>query len=234
MVGGGARAVRKLDDVEGMTRCTAELGAVAVAEGDLEQSRAFYEEAAEGFERLGHRVRLGIVKANLAAIASMQGDLEAAARHGADAVALQEEIGDRDGLAMTLQNLARTTLLLGDARRARDHLERSLRLAQSLEYKEIIAYCLEGAAELAAADGDLEHALRFLAASEALFDELGVPIQGEEAEGAERLLRQLEASYGREAIDAARAASRDSPSAPVVEEALELLAGQPARRSPGT
>jgi predicted ATPase/DNA-binding SARP family transcriptional activator len=224
---------RRLDDAEVMTRCTAELGAVAVAEGDLERSRAFYEEAAEGFERLGHRVRLGIVKGNLAAIASMQGDLEAAARHGADAVALQEEIGDRDGLAMTLQNLARTTLLLGDARRAREHLERSLRLAHSLEYKEVIAYCLEGAAELAAADGDLEHALRFLTASEAVFGELGVPIQGEEAEGAERLLRELESTYGREAIDEARAESRDSPLDPVVEDALELLADQPTRRSPG-
>jgi len=224
---------RRLDDVEGMTRCTAELGAVAVSEGDLERSRAFYEEAAEGFEKLGHRIRLGIVKANLAAIASMQGDLEASARHGADAVALQEEIGDRDGLAMTLQNLARTTLLLGDARRAREHLERSLRLAQSLAYKEVIAYCLEGAAELVAADGDLEHALRFLAASEAVFGELGVPIQGEEAEGAERLERELEATLGREAIDAARAESRDSPLDPVVEDALGLLADQPARRSPG-
>jgi predicted ATPase len=121
---------RSLDDVEGATRSQAELGTVAVSEGDLARARELFEDATEGFERLGQRVRLGIATANLAAVANMQRDLEASARYGAAAAALQEEIGDRDSLAITLHNLSRTTFTLGDARGAYDQLARALRVAR--------------------------------------------------------------------------------------------------------
>jgi predicted ATPase/DNA-binding SARP family transcriptional activator len=220
---------RGQDDLDGVTRCTAELGAVAVGEGELDRSRELYEEAARGFEQLGNSVRLGVAKSNLCAIASMQGDLEAAVKHGFDAVALQEEAADVDGLAVTLHNLSRTTAQLGDSARSRQTLERSLRIARSLSYKEVIAYCLEGAAEVAAAAGDERLALRLLMASEATFARLGVPMQGEEAEAAEALRLRLAASLGEEELEAGRAAAdREAPER-AVDAALELLAARATR-----
>jgi predicted ATPase/DNA-binding SARP family transcriptional activator len=216
---------RDQDDADGVGRCTAELGSVAIAKGDLDASRELYEEAIESFERLGNRLRLGTAKANLSAVASLQGDLEAAARHGTDAAALQEESGDRDGLAVSLHNLSRTWMRLDKPDRARDSLRRSLELGRSLRYVEVIAYGLESAAELAARDGDDDCALRLLAASEAAFGRLGVPIGGEEAEGAEALRARLAASRGEEALaEALDAAGREPPDR-ALDEALALLGG---------
>jgi predicted ATPase/DNA-binding SARP family transcriptional activator len=220
---------REQGDADGVGRCTAELGSVAIAAGDLDDARALYEEAIESFERLGNRLRLATSKANLAAIASMQGDLEAAAAHGTDAAALQEENGDRDGLAVSLHNLARTWMRLGRPERARESLRRSLELARALQYREVLAYGLEGSAEWAAAAGDDDCALRLLAASETAFGRLGVPIAGEEAEGAEALRTRLVASRGDDAVAAAlEEASREQPDA-ALDEALALLGGAPER-----
>jgi tetratricopeptide (TPR) repeat protein len=214
---------RQLDDDGGITRCTAELGAIAVFRGDLDRARALCEEAAAGFERVGNRVRQGIVKANLAAIASMQGDLRGSLAHGVDTIALQEEIGDTDGLAITLHNVGRTSTAAGELDDARRYLGRGLRIARSIGYREVIAFGLESSAELVATTGDEPLALRLLAASEAAFAALGTNIDGEEAEGAARLLEQLTASLGADAVAQARAAAAEDLDG-ALEAALAYLA----------
>ena len=183
---------------------------MAIAAGDLDGSRALYEEAIENFERLGNRVRLGTAKANLSASRACRATSRRPPLHGTDAVALQEESGDRDGLAVTLHNLSRTWMRLGEPQRARESLRRSLELARSLQYREVIAYGLEGAAEWAAEAGDDEGALRLLAASETAFGRLGVPIGGEEAESAEALRA---GSFETQRGDGRRCARRREPRA---------------------
>jgi tetratricopeptide (TPR) repeat protein len=196
---------RSNGDQEGIARCTAELGGVAVSEGELDRARALYEEGAELFRAQDNRIRQGIALANLGAIANMQHDYEMAARVESEAAAIQRELGDRDGLGVTLHNLARSLLADGRPEESREALAESLAVAQGLGYRELIAYCLAGAAEFALADGDPEQAARLAAGSAKLFDEIGVPIAGQEAEGQMQVATALREQLETERLEELRA-----------------------------
>jgi tetratricopeptide (TPR) repeat protein len=191
---------RALDDADGVTRCFAELGGVALAEGDLERATEVYVECCELFEQLGNPVRLGTAVSNLAVISSMRGDLDGAVEYGERAIEIAREC-DRDGLAVSLHNLARTRLALGQLDEARDLLGECVELATAIGYNEVIAHALAAAAELALRAGRLETAARLLGGSEALFDEIGAQMQGDEEEARARTLAELRESLGDDRLD---------------------------------
>jgi tetratricopeptide (TPR) repeat protein len=104
---------RDLGDVDGISRCIAELGSVAMASGQLDEAAARYLESAAIFEELGHEVRLAVALSNLGGIEGLRGNQEEAAAYTERALALQRSTGDRDGEAVSLVNLARTCISLG-------------------------------------------------------------------------------------------------------------------------
>jgi len=190
---------RGLDDADGISRCFAELGSVALAEGDLERATEIYVECCVLFEELGNRMRLGTAVANLAVIWSMRGDLDSAVEYGERAIAMQREC-DRDGLAVSLHNVARTKLSLGRLDDARDLLGECIELATKLGYSEVIAHALAAAAELVLRDGRPETSARLLGGSEALFEEIGAQMQGDEEEARARTLADLRELLGDERL----------------------------------
>jgi predicted ATPase len=163
-------------------RCLAELGAVAVAERDLELAWARYEETAVLFHELGSSIREGIAVSNLAAIAADRGDLVSAVEYGERAIALQRAIDDPSDLAVSLANLSPTVLRLGDAVRSRALLREAVEIAEEYGHTLLLAHTLAVAAELAAVDGDAPLAMMLVGATEAAF----AAIAGELPEG-ERL-----------------------------------------------
>lgn len=191
----------RLEDMEGVARCVAELGAVAFAAGDLEQATIAYRESCVAFEQLGNHRRVALALANLAAIAMRQGDYAGATDYGTRAAAVHREAGNQDGLAITLYNLARTQLLVGAIDDARKLIGECLEFAVQLGYRELIAFTLEGVAEIALADGDAERSARLLAAAEATFGEIGVPMDGEERDGFERTTAALRELIGDDRLD---------------------------------
>jgi predicted ATPase len=211
---------RELGDEDGIGRCVAELGSVAIGEGDLDRAAALYEEAVTLFRAQGNLVRLGIVLGNLGAVAGMRDDNEAAARYQEEAVATQRQTGDRDALAVSLHNLARPVLALGRVGEARTALGESLRLALTLGYREVIAYCLEGAAELALAGGELESAARLIGASEGVFEAIGVPVMGVEDTEYRSTIEGLIEGLGEGAFEELRAAGRAADPDEIEQEAL--------------
>jgi predicted ATPase/DNA-binding SARP family transcriptional activator len=164
---------RELGDEEGSARATAELGGIAIANGDLDHAATLYAEAIALFRSQGRTSRLAASLGNLGTIAHMRGDFEAAVDHYTEAIELGREAGDSDGAAVNLHNLARSQLALGRAAEGREALRESLEIGRRLGYRELIAYCLGGFAELAMLEADARRSATLLGASEALFSELG-------------------------------------------------------------
>jgi predicted ATPase/DNA-binding SARP family transcriptional activator len=216
---------RELGDVEGIAWSTGELGAVALAENQLELAESLHRESSAAFEARGDRVRQTILLANIAVIAAERGDYERACEDGERVVSIQRETGDRDGLATSLINLARARLLRGLHATARTAAAEALELVHRLGYRELIGYVLALAAEVAHNDGQPESAARLAGCSEALLDAIGIKQMGVEADSRDRLVRELDDRLGAEPLRALRAAGAALPVEAAVEEAAAVLAG---------
>ena len=213
---------RKLGDSVNVARMLHELGSVALAESDYERAMPLYEESVEVVRAAGDTRRYAIGLSNLGALLHEQGNLEQAASLQDEALRLQDEIGDKDGAAITLHNLARTELRRGHGERGGELLARSLLLGRALGYMEIIAYCLEGFGEVAAAQGDGKRGARLLGAAEALFQRLGIPLQGSDRDGYEATVEMLRSRLGEHAFATAAEEGRALELERAIEEALRL------------
>jgi predicted ATPase/DNA-binding SARP family transcriptional activator len=179
---------RAHDDVSEAARCSAELGGVAVAEGDLPEALRLYEQTAALFHELGHYFREGIALSNLATVTGTMGDLDTSVVYAERAIALQRELDDTPNLAVSLANLAPTMLRLGNVARGRSLLREALELAAQSGYNLQLAHALAVAAELAAIDGDPGLAVRLVGATEAAFEAIGAEVPQGERTAFERTL----------------------------------------------
>ena len=136
-----------------------------------------------------------------------------------EALELERELGSAEGTALVLHNIARIDLATGRPEEAARLFRESLEGAREIGYRELIAYCLEGLGELAA-EADPERAARLIGASEALFDELGVPIQDNEGESYARTLETLKQTLG-EGFEPARRAGAGLSGDDAIESALD-------------
>jgi len=75
----------------------------------------------------------------------------------------------------------------------------------------VIAYCLSGLSELALVKRESERAAELLGASEDLFRELGVAVEGGEAKTQERILEELHETLGEDRTTELRAKGASTP-----------------------
>jgi predicted ATPase len=225
------------DDVAGASRCAGELGAVAFSEGELDRAAELYARSAAGFESLGDRMRVGIVRANQAEVSAMKGDLDGAIQQAEESVAIGRELNDRDSLALALHTLTRLMLRAGQTQRARALLGECITRAREIGYREVLANCMQATAELTlSGDGDLELAARLQSVARQALEEIGAQLQGLEAESFEQTLETLAARLGPERMQAIEGQAADLELESVVNDALTLLASQraPGARQAGT
>jgi predicted ATPase/DNA-binding SARP family transcriptional activator len=191
---------RRLGNGEEAARCIAELGGVALAEGNLDEAERHYRAAAAAFAAQGRTVREAVSRGNLASIAAERGDWRNAETIGKQVVELQRSIGDSDGLTVSLYNLARVKLALGSDADARALVDEALEGALQLGYREVIGYALGLLAELALADREHELTARLLGRSDAIFSELSIVRYGEDAVAYERVATELARQLGAERL----------------------------------
>jgi predicted ATPase/DNA-binding SARP family transcriptional activator len=209
---------RELDDPTGIARSVGELGSVAVFEGDYARAVPLYEESAALFRRAGDTMRLASVLGNLGAVSNYQGDYERGRPLLEEALAIHREVGAKDDVAITLHNLGTAAVQEGRYSEGAALLHESLEVSRDLAYKEQAAYTLARLAELAAAQDDSEHAARLLGAADALFEDLGVPLYGDELVIYERTVQGLRSHLGEETF----AGKRSEGKALGLERAIEL------------
>jgi predicted ATPase/DNA-binding SARP family transcriptional activator len=212
---------RELGDPTGTARAVGELGSVAVFEGDYERAASLYEESAALFRSAGDKMRLASVLANLGAVANIQGNYERGRPLIEEALALHREVGAKDDVAIALHNLGSVALHEGRYSDGAELLHESLELSRDLAYRECAAYTLVGMAELAFARDDRERAALLLGAADAAFEELGVPLYGEELDIYERTVEGLSSHLGEDAFETKRSEGRALGLERAIELALE-------------
>jgi tetratricopeptide (TPR) repeat protein len=211
---------RQLGDEEGIARATAELGGIAIAEGDLDRATALYEESLPLLRKLGNLARVAVALGNLGTIAHMRAEYETAVDYYDESIEASRSAGDSDGVGVNLHNLARSELALGRVEPGVAALRESLGIARNLGYRELIAYLLGGFAEVAMIEDEPARAATLLGASDQLFSEIGAIPSPDEAEVQERV-----AAYVLDALGAERVAElRAAGAASTLDDLLEDVA----------
>jgi predicted ATPase/DNA-binding SARP family transcriptional activator len=211
---------RQLGDEEGIARSTAELGGIAIAEGDLDRATALYEESLPLLRKLGNQARVAVALGNLGTIAHMRGDYETAVDYYRESIEASRSAGDEDGVGVNLHNLARSELALGRVEPGLAALRESLGIARKLSYRELIAYLLGGFAEVAMIEDEPTRAAALLGASDHLFSEIGAIPSPDEAQVQERVAAYVLDALGAERVAELRAAGAVS----TLDELLEDVA----------
>ena len=213
---------RELGDEEGIARSTAELGGIAIAEGDLDRGAKLYEETLPLLRKQGNLARVAVALGNLGTIAHMRGEYPTAVGYYRESIGASRSAGDEDGVGVNLHNLARSELALGRVDAGLAALRESLGIARRLNYRELIAYLLGGFAELAMIEDDPTRAATLLGASDHLFAEIGAIPSPDEAQVQERVAAYVVAALGEERVAELRAAGAAS----TLDDLLEDVASR--------
>jgi predicted ATPase/DNA-binding SARP family transcriptional activator len=219
-------------DVAGASRCAGELGSVAFSEGELDRAGELYARSAAGFESLGDRMRLGIVRGNQAEVCAMRGDLSEAVDYAEECVAIAREVNDADGLVLAIHTLARLMVRLGETRRAQALLGECFSRARDLGYREALANCVQATADMMVSGaGDLQLAARFQSVARRALEEMGVRPQGLEGQSFDRTAQALESQLGAEQLRVIDEEAAGVPLESLLDEAQARLQSEHAATS---
>ena len=159
---------RDLGDEEGIARSTAELGGIAIAEGDLDRAAALYRRPFRSSAMQGYPSRVAAGLGNLGTIAHMR------RRTRPPSATTRRRSSSRRRRATSTAPRSTCTTSRGrsspfGSRPGLEALRESLAIARGLGYREVIAYCIGGLAELAMIEADPERAAMMLGASDSSF-----------------------------------------------------------------
>jgi DNA-binding CsgD family transcriptional regulator len=201
-------------------------GMVAYREGDLTLAEQRTSEAVAILRACdpplpGAAAVLGIALSILGDFAVVRGDLVPAAARYEEAVALFRARGLGWGLTEAAIGLGNVQLATGDAASAEALYREALGLAHGFGDAARVAGALAGLAGVAVARGRPMRAVRFLAAAEAAYATVGMPIFPRDRPTHDRAKAAARAALGDAAFDAAWAAGRALPFGQAVAEAQE-------------
>jgi DNA-binding CsgD family transcriptional regulator len=163
---------RQLGDTSGSGWALLYLGQNALERADLGRAAETLTEAAAVFEGRGERHMRAHALDPLGRVCLHAGQVDRAERLFTESVEVSRLVGCNEGLASGLYGLARVARQRGDCARAAELCAEALRLFQQLALDVDVAACLDVLAGLVLAKQP-EHAVRLLAAADALRKRLG-------------------------------------------------------------
>lgn len=150
------------------------LGAVAEVRGDAAAAERRYREALEAANAAGDAFVAALALGNLGKAARERGDLAVARTRHAEAGAVFERLGYRVGMAVTAQHLADLDLSVGDLPAARAGYALAMARFAELGDQRGVAEVAGSLVDLAAAAEDWPEVMRWLGATHAQHERLGI------------------------------------------------------------
>ncbi|MEM1245463.1 MAG: protein kinase [Acidobacteriota bacterium] len=191
---------RELDAHEHYSRTFSNLAYAVRQEGNYEEARRLYRQAAENFERLGDPIGAAWQVANEAGVAADLGSSDAAVLYG-QARGVFEQREDAWGLASIELDTAWLAFKHSKLEEAREGFLRAVHLFERLLHPRAVARCFEGLALTADAEGNRERVVLCASAARELDDRRGGTGQTEASARVESLLRTAEGSIPRAEVD---------------------------------
>ena len=164
-------------------------------EDAYERRKSLLEESLALCRKVGDAEGEQVAIGNWGYLELTRGNVVAAATLLEEALARAKEGGNQEVIALGLQNLGFVALHRGRYSEARTQLEESLTLGQKLGYQKQVAYSLLGLAAVESSGEENERAAALLGISEALIEDVGMPLepleQGVLEQTKERVLEHL-------------------------------------------
>jgi tetratricopeptide (TPR) repeat protein len=182
------RRLGRKDRVAGMLT---NLGNIAFSEGAYADARRFQEECIALQRELGDRFGLSAALNNLGVTVEAQGDYAAADRAYIESIALARECQLKQTLAYALNSRGHLMIAQGNSPEALTCYRESLAVFAELGEKRGLAYCFEGLAMIHAALRWDAPAVVLLASAGALRDQIGAPLDANEAGEIGRVLSAI-------------------------------------------
>jgi tetratricopeptide (TPR) repeat protein len=193
---------RKIGDEIGIGKSLYSLGGVAESQGDYAAARRYLEESLTLTRAMGDRKLVAYTLAGLGEVAVEQGDLAAAQAYHAQGLAAARELADKVGIAYALEGLGSDACALGDCDAARRYYAESLNIRSDIGDKEGMAACLQGFAQAAALQNLPHLAVRLLAATAALRQQIGVSLLAGEQSDFDQRVAELRTQLDSAAFEA--------------------------------
>ena len=205
-----------LGDEAGTARALDRLALNFVVTGEFDRARPLFERSLALFRRLGdsHGVALGLY--GVTASRAPGTAVEALAQVH-ESLEILRAVGDRRTSGKVLWNLADINSELGNVEAAATQFAEALTLFIEFGDRWFCGIVLESAAFMLSATGDVERAVRLLAASDAIWAAIGVPIPQLLRERHEAVLDEARRRLGEPAFRAARNAGGRVPLRAMVE-----------------
>ncbi|MBS1723015.1 MAG: tetratricopeptide repeat protein [Armatimonadetes bacterium] len=209
----------------GIARAENLLGQIAMASKDFESAEKCFEVSREHFREVRDQSGISIVLNNLGVLARRRflqepgetgADLVAARTFLLEALDLRRDLQDLMGEAETLNNLGVVAFELGDYREAWEHYRQALRIESGLNRSVGIGTTLANLGEVAGITGNIDLALRYMAMSERVLEEIRSPLAG----AVRSMLADFAADLAPEHVTEVTASARTEP----IKEGLESLA----------
>ena len=207
-----------LGEGEGIARTLDRLAMNLVVAGDDDRARPLFERSLELFRRLGnsHGIALGLYGL---AVTRPAGAHAAAGAQAAESLEILRAVGDRRTFGKVLWVVADINADLGDTEVAAVQFQESLTLFIEFGDRWFSGLVLESAAFLANGAGDAERAVALLAAADAIWAAINVPLLMRFRERHDRVLAEARSRLGEGRFAVAWGEGRRLP----VEATVELV-----------
>jgi eukaryotic-like serine/threonine-protein kinase len=133
------KVFRQLDDLEGLTSASSNLGDISLARGNLTDAARALSDAIPGYKEMGDKDGLALTHADLAEVARRRGDLQAALAGYREARAIANDIDDKRAIAYALAGIGDVLADRGDLVAARKSYEESLAMRKQTGEKQTVA-----------------------------------------------------------------------------------------------
>jgi serine/threonine protein kinase/tetratricopeptide (TPR) repeat protein len=150
------------------------LGVIALMQGEMPQSRQYFNQALAVADILGDVHRLAILWLNKGHLEQKAGQLRLAHQFFSKALLLFEQMGDSHHTSGTRLNLGQLQRMLGDATAAQAQFEAAWQLAQQKQLLEVEALACSNLAEMAVLTGDVSAAETHLARAQVVCEQLNL------------------------------------------------------------
>ena len=212
---------REIGDRWGIGGSLGNLGNVAHYQGDYASARGFSEESLAIRREIGDRQGIAASLTILRSMADYEGDYASARGFSEESLNIFREIGDRHGIAASLNDLGTMAHYQGDYASARSYHEESLAIRREIGDRQGIAQSLEAFAGLAADQENPERAARLWGATDALREQIGVPLPPNNREVYERKVAAARLALGENVFSSAWSEGRAMTWEQAVEYAMK-------------
>lgn len=220
---------RELGDASGIARSTFMLGYAAIESGDFATAEPYFEDALERFRELGLEHQVLLATFNLAWAVEELGDMLRARALIEDNLSRARASGNRTIEGSSLDTLGGFARDDGRTDEAFTMLTDGLRIHLDLGDPTATLDSLGRIARTHAVVGDLEKAAILLASSEALHEQLGLPVAFYQQQRNRAIHELIGAGLDASAAETASARGREL----TLDEAVELALSAAAGRIPG-